>query len=441
MAVSFRLKSLSGVWQKRSHPFWVAMQFGATRFSAAAKYILAARMAGPQAMGEVGVAILGMTAVEVMTDMGLGQAIVQQTDEVTEEQQRASWTLGMLRGLFASALIALLAPLLARLFGSPGATNLLYLCALLPLIRTATTPRFTIALRERDFRIHALLASVPALLDMIVSLVILALTGNAIGIVIGLIVGELVKTLAGYVVFRDWPQFNFNLRSIRSLNAYGSWIWFSGIITFLLAQFDKFLVGAYLGPQALGLYQVAGRIAQLSLADVAAAASNYLFPTFAERYRQNPERAKNFFDQVFLVSVLLTAIVTALSWIFASPIVSVSLGKQWIEAAPVFQLLSVGMGLGALNTILTAYTRAIGAPKWSSYTTTISSILYIPIGLVLVRSSGANGLALSTAIGAGAGVVALLQIAVVRRVVDLRTAIAVALIASVTAVAVLLLEH
>lgn len=391
-------------------------------------------------MGEVGVAILGLTAVEVMTEMGLGQAIVQQTVEVTEQQQRASWTLGMLRGLFASALIALLAPFLARLFGSPGATNLLYLCALLPLIRTATTPRFTIALRERDFRVHALLASVPALVDMVISLVILSVTGNAIGIVIGLIVGELFKTLAGYVVFRDWPQFNFDLKSIRSLNSYGSWIWFSGIITFLLAQFDKFLVGAYLGPNALGLYQVAGRIAQLSLADVAAAASNYLFPTFAERYRQNPEEAKKFFDRVFLFSVILTAVVTALSWIFASPIVSASLGKQWIDAAPIFQLLSVGMGLGALNTILTAYTRAIGVPKWSSYTTIISSVIYIPIGLVLVKSLGANGLALSTAIGAGVAVIALLQISVARGAINLRTAIVTALLTSLASVIVFMLE-
>lgn len=391
--------SIDGILKKQSHPVWVGLQFGSVRLLTAIKFLLVAKILGPVEMGYISVALLGLASIEALTDLGLGQAIIQHQKNLSTIQRHTTWTLLLLRGAGISLLMVLLAPWASRLMGSPGAASLLFIAALIPLIRNAANVEMYVLQRDRNFKMNAAITIIPSFIDFSVSMALVLIYRNPLGIFVGQIVGEILKTILSFSLFRELPHFRMDLRSVRELNTYGRWIWTSSVIIFFLNQTDKIMAGSIFGSYQLGIYQMSTRTAQLAISDLAVASGQYLFPTFSEKNRINPTGSRKFFIAIFTIAVSLAVGLIFAGWMAASNIILFLLGSSWVEAVPIFRVLLVSAGIGGIIAVLVAYIRAIGQPKWIAIATSLQLIIFVPSIMLLSHFYGVIGLAYANVIG------------------------------------------
>lgn len=387
------------VLNRTEHPAWIILQLIFVRGLMAIKFLVAARLLGPESIGLVGVALFSLAVVESLSDTGLSHAVIQRKEVINKNEAGAIWTLLIFRGCVLFFILLISAIPISIFFNFTGATILIAITAVIPLLRNAINPGVFLVQRERDFRKISIYEVVAATFDISVTIILINLNFGASSLVIGNITCDAIKLFITWSWFQIPISPNTNWKALQSLTSFGKWIWSSSLVTLILNQTDKILVAKLLGPTDFGLYQVAAKISQIVVTDGAVALSQYLYPTFSHRYRLSAQDAKNYFNWIMwkLIPILI-GIGIALA-IFAEYIVSIFLGSAWTNAVPLIRALEFPMLLGAIISVLVVYLRAVGKPESVTQATMIQLISFLIVTPIFLHYFGAIGMAISLAIG------------------------------------------
>lgn len=389
---------------RREHSSWVIAQHVFVRGLLALKLFLAARALGPEQIGLIGVVLLSLAIVESLSDTGLSQAIVQRTEIINTLEAGAVWTLLLGRGLLLSFLLLVAAIPISIFFDINNAAPLVAVAALIPLLRNAINPGFFLVQRACNFRYISIYESAAAIVDLAVTMLMIHFNFLAVSLLIGNIAGESLKLLLTWSWFRIAIRPNWNWSHLKSLTSFGKWIWGSSLLTLALNQLDKILVVKFLGPAEFGLYQIASRIAQLTVADGASALAQYLYPTFSQRYRSSPRDARRYFNWIAWRFIPLVACVGIALGILAQDVVGFFLGVEWLSSVSVLRAMIVPMFLGAVITVLAAYLRAVGEPAFVTQSALIQLLFLLATAPILLHYFGAVGIAISLMVAAASAV-------------------------------------
>ena len=114
-----------------------------------------ARLVSPQQFGLVAATVIVITFSEIISDCGIGAALIQRA-RLTDEDIRTGFTLTVLLSIAVWMCIALGAPAIASFFRLPSLTPLIRVGALTFVIRSLTVGDFLLARRMR-FRALAMI--------------------------------------------------------------------------------------------------------------------------------------------------------------------------------------------------------------------------------------------------------------------------------------------
>lgn len=380
------------------------------RGAVALKFLFLARLLGPEAVGLVGVALIALSAAESLTDTGLIPAIVQRREHLTREEKRAAWTVLFLRGVAVGVLLAVTSPLTATFLRAPDAVGLLAWAASIPIFRGTVSLGVYRAQRERNFKILAFLQAASSFLDLFAVILFIFMGFGAIAAIWSNLVAEGVRTLLSHKLFPQGIRLNFSWKSIEDLLHYGRWVWGSSGLTFLLKQVDKVIVTRFFGALALGLYQMAYKLAQVTIFDAVHAFSQYLFPTFAAANRRSYVEAKRLYRRSLILVLWGVSILAALLILGAHEIIAFLLGDKWDMAVPLFQALVLAMVFEALKDVAVVHLRAIGRPQYVTFSFAVQLLVQTVLGLIFVAQYGSVGMAWALVISAGVSFALLLYL-------------------------------
>lgn len=383
------------------HAGWVVLQQAGVRGLQAGKFLIAARLLGPENIGLVGIALICLAIAEGMSDTGLAQAVVQSKRTINRRQAGALWTLQLVRGLALAVGLFVLSSPIAWAFGAVQATGLVAMAGLVALLRNCWNPGLFLYQRKRNFRSLCIYETGGAIVDIAMTILLIQAGIGPSSVLLGSIAGESVRVLITWTWFRLPIRPSLHWGLIIPFTSFGKWVWGSSVITLLLNQLDKILVARFLGTVDLGLYQVASRVAQLFISDGATAMGTFLYPTFSEAARRSRSDAAAQLRKYASWIGVAVAVGVVLLLAFANVILTMTLGGQWLPAAPVLRVLSVAMLCGALITILVAYVRATGRPQAVVIAVALQLAVFLPSALLFTRWHGAVGMATATCLGAG----------------------------------------
>ena len=323
--------------------------------------ILLARLLAPRDFGLFGIALLTLSTLEAVTQGGLAAAIVQRKGSVRAHLDTA-WTLQLARGAILAAIVFLGAPLAAGFFLEPLAIPLLRTVALSVLLQAFSNVGAVLLQRELDFRRRFFHLASGTVADLVVSVLFAFVFRSAWALVFGLLARNATQTVVSYIVHSHRPRLSFSRARATELLEFGRWVFLSGLIAFLITQGDDILVGRVLGATALGLYQMAYRLANLSTTEVSHVISAVAFPAYAEIQQESSRLSRGHRD--LLGAVALLAFPMAVGVIFLAPaFVSVVLGQDWIPAVPAVQILAAYGALRALGSTNGALLSGSGNPR------------------------------------------------------------------------------
>jgi len=383
--------------------FWVFALSITARLFNFARIVVLARLLAPEDFGLFGIALVALSMLETFSQTGFRAALIQKAGDVRQYLDTA-WTVQFIRGLALAVMLFAIAPYLGAFFGEPRAAWLVRTLALCTIFRGLVNCGVVYFHKELEFQKEFIYKFSGTLVDLGVAISAALIFRNAWALVVGLLAGECIRTVVSFIIHPYRPQLRLEGSKAKELYTFGRWIFGSDVLVFLALNGDSILVGKALGVVALGFYQVAFRLSNLIVSDLADASSQITFPTYS-KLQTEASRLKEAFLRTFdAVSVI--ALPLSIGIVLLGPdFVRIFLGTKWVPIIPAMQILTIAGFLRSLVVIGHSLFRGVGLPKidfWMNLSRIgVMAALIYPLTMLF----GITGTALAVLLSIGAAVV------------------------------------
>jgi PST family polysaccharide transporter len=341
---------------------WQGLSFFAGKLLVLASTVILARLLTPTDFGVVAIALVFITYADVVTDLGVAQALVFLP--LARRRTDAALTVCLL-GSGAFVLVALLlAPLATSFFGHPEVTGMFRVLSVSLLLRaTGQIPDALLRQRLR-FRPRTLAELGRSLTQGAASVVLAVASFGPWAIVDGYLVGCAVWSamLWHFAGYRP-GLFFWRLRGsgVRQLLAFGVPAAGTAFLLCLVFNIDYLIVGRLLGARARAYYTIGFRIPELVILGAFNVISVVAFPVFS-LVRESPRRLVS----GYLFGLRVQAIYgvgAGVGLAMAAPmIVHVLFGPQWGPTIVPLEALALYAAFRALGLGPHDAFRGIGRP-------------------------------------------------------------------------------
>jgi PST family polysaccharide transporter len=353
--------------------------------------VLLARLLPPAEFGLAGLAMVLITFATLVSELGLGIAVVQRRP-LTDRHVRTAFTVSLSMGIAVAFLIYLLSPLSAPLLRAPELPPLLRAMTLVFVFGALGATARAMLQRALDFRRLFAIDVASYGLGYAAVAVPMALSGYGAW---SLVIGSIVQSGLGAaiaLVFARHPMRPLLARTeLRDLCGYGAAATLNQVVNGIARNADNLLVGRMLGPAALGVYARAFNLMTLPLAAVGDVMWHVLLPAMSE---VRDDRAR--LGRAYLAAVqasALAAVPLMAGLAAAAPQIAAGVyGPAWTGMAAPLQVLCAAGAFRAVYHVSGALTHASGRVMAELWRQAVYAALVV-VGAILGSRWGVTGVA------------------------------------------------
>ncbi|QBY01801.1 lipopolysaccharide biosynthesis protein [Rhodophyticola sp. CCM32] len=300
--------------------------------------IVLARLLLPAEFGLVSAALTVVALAEVTGRIGVAPSIVQ-IKTLTRDHVATGMVATLVMGLLMAGIVYFLAGPIAVLYRMPELKPFVEVFALLFLIKGAGLVSDALLQRNMRFRELALIRLASYLFGYAaVAIVLAVLDFGAWALVLGQLAQAGLQTLLYFLFARDGLAFGFRWATFTTMFRFGFGVTLTQIGNYISQNADYFVVGRWLGADALGYYSRAYLLLKQPAQLVGRMGDQVLFPALATIQDDRPrmERALN----RALSLVAMTQVPLSVLLVVTAPeIILTLMGPQWGPAVLPFQIL------------------------------------------------------------------------------------------------------
>lgn len=231
--------------------------FAATAFAqvcALARYVLLARLLGPEQLGIAAILILTAQFFDSISDSGSDRFLIQDPDGDTPRVQAMVQGVFIIRGICTALALAIIAVPLATFYHMPALILGLAVLAASPLISGFLHLDLRRAQRKNDFRAEGAAMLASELGSLIVTLAACLVFRDFTAVAYGLVAKALITVIVSHSCAERRYQVGYSAQDARRLALFAAPLMANGLLLFVGSQGDRLLVAHQLGVTALGQY-------------------------------------------------------------------------------------------------------------------------------------------------------------------------------------------
>jgi O-antigen/teichoic acid export membrane protein len=296
-----------------------------------------ARLIEPAAFG---VSVLGSSAyaiAEALRELGGGAYLIQQ-DELSLEKIRTSITTSLLLSVAIALCLYLGAGPVARFYGLPEVEHYIRVTAFGYVLGPFIFPVFALMSREMAFNFHALVTVSMAFVGGLTSIGLAALGFGYMSFAWATVVSAGVGSGLCFLLRADLSIYRLSLSEWRGVIGFGAFDSATALIA-ALGEYAPYLVlGKVLDPASVGMAQRAVLLSLFPERVILAGVGAVALPIFARSVRENSDTKGAYITAIELITAVQWPCLILLG-VLATPLISVLLGRQWHEVAPLLRIL------------------------------------------------------------------------------------------------------
>ncbi len=357
------------------------------------------RLLTPAEFGLMGAATVVIAGSNIVTQIGVGPAIIQRL-ELEPVHLRVAVTLSAALGFLLGAIVWFGAPAIAGFYRMAELEPLLRVLAFLFPLHGLSTVSQSLLTRQLRFRLYIALDVGSYILGYAATSVLLAWLGfGTWALVIAQLSQAALRTFATYVAARTPLRPSLDLRAARDLLSFGLGHSMAQIGTLFSQQGDNLVVGRWLGAAALGVYGRAYNLMVMPATAFGRIVNRVLFPVMAQVQDQR-SRLANGYERALAIVALLSLPLSSFLWVVAPELIPVILGPAWGAAVLPFRLFTVSLLFRMSSKISDACTKAAG----EVYKRALIQFAYaalVVVGAIIGQRWGVGGVAVCVSIAMG----------------------------------------
>ena len=376
--------------------------FSGTGVQAAAQLgtmMVLARLLKPADFGLMGAAGVVIALSQIVSQVGVGPAIIQRR-ELRPEHIRVATTLSLALGLVLGAVVFFGAPMIARFYRMPDVEPVLRGVAFLfPLDGLNTVARSILA-RELRFRLYVAAEVGSYLVGYAPVGILLAWAGYGVwALVIANITQVTLRVVSMYLAARHpiWPS--FDRRASRELLSFGFGHSMAQVGNVLSVQGDNMVVGRWLGSAALGVYGRAYGLMVMPASAFGRIVNRVLFPLMSQ-VQDERKRLANGYERASAIVALVSLPISSFLWVMAPEFIRIVLGPAWDAVVLPFRMFSISLLFRMSSKISDVCTKAAGEVFPRAVLQWVFAGLVIG-GAIIGQNWGVAGVAVAVSIAMG----------------------------------------
>jgi O-antigen/teichoic acid export membrane protein len=356
---------------------WSALTEIVTRTISPLTYVILARLLAPQDFGVVTTAVLAISLSQVFWDAGLGRALIQ-TREPPETAANVVFWSNLALAIGAYGILFLLAPRLAIFFESQSSELVLRVLGCQAIIGSLAAVQKVLFERDLGFRRLFWMRAAASLVPGVLSIPLAFLGCGVWSLVAGSLAGSVIETILLWQKSRWRPKFSYDWHLARQLSGFGIWVLGEALAGWLFNWGDSFVVGKFLGMEALGVYRVAMHLIEVIFGLTLSPILTVAYPVFS-RLQHDKEALSQAFDRVNRMVTLLALPLGIGLLLLAPEFVRFLLGGRWDGVGSVLGILGLRAGLSWLVGTNQELYRAMGRPDINTKMMIGVLLYYLPV--------------------------------------------------------------
>jgi len=350
--------------------------------------VLARYLLGPREWGLYAVGLLVLGVMLSANEMGVSLAIVRWDGDVRRFAPTVL-TLSFANSVLLYVLLYVAAPIVAELLGSAEATWMLrVLCFAVVIDGVACVPHGIITREFAQGKRMAIDFSVFAVSGAVTLGLAVAGVG-AMSFAWGSIAGSISSLIGSTMAAPGYLRFGWDAKQAKALLRFGLPLAGASLLVLTMINVDSAVVGAILGPTALGLYQIAFNVSSWPVRSLSEAARRVSFAGFSRVADTSAALADGFCRALTLLMAAAVPICGLLA-VLAEPVIRTVYGAQWTGAADALRYLAV-LGLARVAYEL-AYD-CLGASKHRKSLIVVQGVWLVALIPVLIAFARQDGIA------------------------------------------------
>lgn len=354
--------------------------------------IIVIRLLTPGDYGLMSIAGIFVAFLAMLGEMGFGSAIIQRKIKEIQTLRKVLGALVLVSSLFF-VLLFTTASFIAIFFREPKLVPIIQVLSVQFLLMCFVVIPQSLLAQDLDFKRSSLVEFGAAISASVVTLV-LALSGFGVWSLVWGVLAQQLFRVVGLNVVSPFPHLpSFNLRGIRQILSFGSFVTIERSLWYFYTQSDSMIIGRLLGKELLGFYSVGLQLASLPMDKFTGIVSQVAFPAFSKLQEDRRSAGVQFLKAVRIMSFFAFPVLWGASSL-APEIVELILGQKWQSAIVPFQFLSLVVPVRMVSNLIAPALLGMGRPDLS-LRNTITAALALPAALLVGAYWGLAGVSLA----------------------------------------------
>ncbi len=346
---------------------WTIIGFGGIYVLRFVNNLILTRLLQPEFFGLMALVNTLRVGLELFSDIGIIQNIVNSKRGDDPKFLNTAWTLQVIRGIFIWILCLLISLPIANFYQEQRLLSLIPIVVLYSVIEGFSSTSVHTLHRRMELRKLSLyefilqasyFSTLIILVWLIPSIWTLAFGGLSLGI---------YKLVSSYWLIPQYSnRFAWDKEAVKEILSFGKWMFIASTLMFAAEQADYFVLGKLLSFKMLGVYIIAWTLASIPREVIKQLSHRVIFPAISQQadLPRSDLRAKILPQRQLILcgfAIILAALIT-----IGDLIVGTLYDQRYVEATWMMPILSCGMWFSILFYTISPALLAIGKPLYSA---------------------------------------------------------------------------
>jgi PST family polysaccharide transporter len=306
-----------------------------------------ARLLTPSDYGVVAIATVFIVFFNLLSDIGIGPAIIQFKDLSTRElSQIFSFTFYI--GIAISLLFFLCSWLIAEYYNNRLLIPVCQLLSVTILFHCLNIVPLNIQYKKKRFKFMAVVTLFSQIITAVIAVILALLSFGVYALAIQQILSVLI--LFSIVYLQEKLPFTFKIDKapLKKIMSFSIYQFLFNIINYFSRNMDKILIGRFIGLAPLGQYEKSYRLMLMPLQNITFAVTPVMQPLFSNYQNDLNEMAEKY-KKLFTFLCYIGFPLSILLFFTGKELVLLFFGNQWYDAIFPFRIMALTVGLQILN--------------------------------------------------------------------------------------------
>lgn len=303
----------------------------------------------PEAFGLMALATVFLTAISMLSDIGINQAVIQSGKGADENFLNTAWTMSIIRGLLIALIVCAIAWPVSEIYDSQTLFPLLCVLSISSIFQGFSS--IAIATQNRDLKFIRVVGIELVTATAAISITILAaiVWKSVWSLALGSVCSSMLKmALSHWILPCHRLRVSIRKDHVSEILKFGKWILFATLVSFIAIQGLPLIQGWLVSLDVLGILSIATALAIAPRELMIKLVNTVAYPVMAQVVRENPENLRGIVKKSRAVTNGAALFLFLTLAAVAQPLINFLYDDRYSEAGLYLSILAINGAIGFL---------------------------------------------------------------------------------------------